>query len=308
VVTALYSHPDFAGHLTPAGHPEQVARMAAVARGLAELTLDRRDCPMGDLADVLRCHTKAYVDGVIGAVPAQGVVALDADTFLSAGSYGAAMRAVGGACAAVDAVLAGAVRNAFLACRPPGHHAEQDRAMGFCLFGTVGIAARRALDVHGLTRVAIVDFDVHHGNGTQDLIWFEERCLFVSSHQAQLWPGTGWPSHRGEHGQVLNLTLPKGSDGAAMRALYEAEVLPRVAAHRPELILVSAGFDAHRDDPLAGLNWVEADYAWLTGAICDVADECCGGRVVSCLEGGYDLDALASSVAAHVGVLEERGR
>ncbi len=306
--TILYSHGAFARHATPPGHPEQVARMRVVAEALAGMDLDRRDCPPGDMADVLRCHDADHVAMIQSAQSLTGLVAVDGDTFLSAGTFEAAMRAVGGACAAVDAVMAGEAASAFVACRPPGHHAERDRAMGFCLLGTVGIAARHALDVAGAARVAVVDFDVHHGNGTQDLIWFEERCLFVSSHQKGLWPGTGWPSHRGEHGQVLNVPLAKGSDGTAMRAAYEDAVFPRVLAHKPDLILLSAGFDAHRDDPLAGLNWTEADYAWLTGRICDLAHELCGGRVVSCLEGGYDLGALAASVAAHVGVLQERGQ
>jgi acetoin utilization deacetylase AcuC-like enzyme len=178
--------------------------------------------------------------------------------------------------------------------------------MGFCLFGTVAIAAKRALDQHGLARVAVLDFDVHHGNGTQDLLWDEPRAMFVSSHQMPLYPGSGYASEKGAHGQILNLPLPPGSGGREMRAAWEA-ALAQVAAFRPDLILVSAGFDAHRADPLAGLTWTEADFAWITHAICDLADECCGGRVVSSLEGGYDLAALAASVAAHVRVLMERG-
>ncbi len=206
------------------------------------------------------------------------------------------MRAVGGMGAAVDAVVAGGGA-AFVAGRPPGHHAETARAMGFCLFGTVAIGAKRALDLHGLTRVAVVDFDVHHGNGTQDLLWDEGRCLFASSHQMPLYPGTGRPEERGAHGQVLNLPLRGGTDGRAMRAAYERVVLPAVADWRPDLVLVSAGFDAHRDDPLAGLEWEAEDFAWLAARLWEVS----GGRVVSSLEGGYDLDALAASVAAYVG-------
>jgi acetoin utilization deacetylase AcuC-like enzyme len=177
--------------------------------------------------------------------------------------------------------------------------------MGFCLFGTVAIAARHALEVHGLGRVAVVDFDVHHGNGTQDLLWREERALFVTSQQMPLWPGTGEPSERGAFGQIVNLPLPPGSDGAVMRAEYEAKVFPVLEAWKPELLLISAGFDAHADDPLANLNWREADYAWLTRRLCAVAARHSKGRVVSCLEGGYDLAALEASVAAHVGVLQE---
>jgi acetoin utilization deacetylase AcuC-like enzyme len=179
--------------------------------------------------------------------------------------------------------------------------------MGFCLFGTVAIAAKRALDHHGLTRIAVVDFDVHHGNGTQDLLWDEPRALFVTSQQMPLWPGTGDRSEKGAHGQIINIPLEPHSDGKAMRAAYEAEVFPALEAFKPEMILISAGFDAHADDPLAQLNWREADFAWLTHRLCDLADRHAQGRVVSCLEGGYDLAALTASVAAHVGVLQERG-
>jgi len=307
MATALFQHDGFAHHLTPHGHPEQVARMAAVARGLAGLALDRHPAPVAKDADILRCHPAAHLAELRAAAPADGMVQLDPDTWMSPGTFEAALRAVGGVCAAVDLVLAGATEHAFVACRPPGHHAEADRTMGFCLFGNVAIAAKRALDHHRLSRVAIVDFDVHHGNGTQALLWDEPRALVVTSQQMPLWPGTGAPSERGAHGQVLNVPLPPGSGGAAMRAAYEEQVFPRLAAFRPELLLVSAGFDAHADDPLAELNWREADYAWLTQRLCDIAAAHAAGRVVSALEGGYDLDALAASVAAHVGVLTERG-
>ena len=300
----VFAHPDFAHHVTPPGHPERVERLAAVERGLAGLAVERRGCPLGEEAEVLRCHPASYLARVKAAVPAEGWAQLDGDTFLSPGSFQAAMRAVGGICSAVDAVVSGAAKTAFLAGRPPGHHAERDIAMGFCLFGTVAIGAKRALDHHGLSRVAIVDFDVHHGNGTQDLLWDERRCLFVSTHQMPLYPGTGRSEERGAHGQVLNVPLRAGSGGRAMREVYEGVVFPALAEWEPELLLISAGFDAHADDPLAGLEWQAEDYRWLTDRLCDFA----GGRVVSSLEGGYDLDALAASVAAHVGVLEERGR
>jgi acetoin utilization deacetylase AcuC-like enzyme len=307
VATAYFSHDDCAAHLTPEGHPERVERLAAVTGGLKAFDLDRREAPLGTDADILRCHPQRYLDRIASKVPLSGVVALDPDTWMSPGSLRAARRAVGGVCAAVDLVMAGGAQNAFVGCRPPGHHAETEKAMGFCLFGAVAIGAKRALDELGLSRVAVVDFDVHHGNGTQDLLWEEDRALFVSSHQMPLWPGSGAPTERGAHGQVLNVPLTPGSGGAAMRAAYEAQVFPRLEAFRPELILISAGFDAHADDPLAGLNWREADYAWLTGRICDVAEGHSRRRVVSVLEGGYDLTALAASVAAHVGVLKERG-
>jgi acetoin utilization deacetylase AcuC-like enzyme len=304
----LYTHDAFAGHVTPPGHPEQVARLSVIAAALEGMTLDRRAAPLAPEAAVLRCHPAGYVTRVRAAVPAQGWIQLDGDTSLSPGSYDAAMRAVGAACAAVDAVLTNDDKTAFVACRPPGHHAETETAMGFCLFGTVAIAAKHALDHHGLQRVAILDFDVHHGNGTQDLMWNEARCFFASTHQMPLYPGTGSRAERGAHSQILNVPLRQGSGSAAMRAAYSTEILPAVAKWKPELILLSAGFDAHQDDPLAGLEWETDDYAWLTHQICDLAAECCDGRVVSCLEGGYDLPALAASVAAHVGVLKERGK
>lgn len=307
MTTALFTDRAFAGHVTPPGHPEQVARLEAVAAGLTGLALDRRAAPLADQAAVLRCHPARYLARVRAASPEHGWAQLDGDTYLSPGSVNAALRAVGAACAAVDLVLANQAHNAFVACRPPGHHAKHETAMGFCLFGTVAIAAKHALDHHGLSRVAIVDFDVHHGNGTQDLLWDEPRCLFASSHQMPLYPGSGSPSEKGAHGQIVNVPLREGSGGGVMREAYETMIFPALSAWTPELILISAGFDAHADDPLAGLEWQADDYRWLTARLCALADSHCAGRVVSCLEGGYDLDALRLSVAAHVGVLQERG-
>ena len=307
-MTLLFAHPAANRHRTPAGHPERVERVAAVERGLSGLTLTRRESALATDADLLRCHPQAYLDRVRRAEPLSGTVQLDPDTWLSSGSVEAALRAVGGACAAVDAVVAGEARNAFVLARPPGHHAETATPMGFCLFGTVAIAAKRALHHHGLSRIAVVDFDVHHGNGTQDLLWDEPRALFVTSQQMPLWPGSGERAERGAYGQIVNIPLPPYSDGTVMRAAYVAEAFPVLEAWKPEMILISAGFDAHADDPLAQLGWREADFAWLTERLCDLADLHAQGRVVSCLEGGYDLDALAASVAAHVGVLQERGR
>ena len=295
----VYSHSDCLGHTAPDDHPERADRLRAVERGLAGLPVTRRDCPMGEEADVLRCHPGAYLDRVKAKLPDEGLAMMDGDTFLSPGSWKAAMRAVGGACAAVDAVLGGEANRAFVATRPPGHHAETARAMGFCLFGNVAIAAKRALDHHGLSRVAIVDFDVHHGNGTQDLMWEEGRCLFVSSHQMPLYPGSGSPSEQGAQGQIVNVPLREGTGGAAMRAAYQAQVFPRLEEWQPELLLISAGFDAHADDPLAGLAWQAEDFGWLTRELVRRS----GGRVVSVLEGGYDLEALAESAAAHVDAL-----
>ena len=309
MATLLLTHEAGLAHVTPRGHPEQVARLEAILASLRHADfagLIRRAAPLAEETEVLRGHTAEHLTRITTARPEAGFAQIDSDTFMSPASMEAALRAIGGVNSAVDAVLTGAVANAFVAMRPPGHHAERDRAMGFCLFGTVAIAAKRALDHYGLSRVAVLDFDVHHGNGTQDLLWDEARAMFVSSHQMPLYPGSGYATERGAHGQVLNLPLAPGSGGREMRVGWEG-ALAQVADFRPELILVSAGFDAHRDDPLGGLNWTEADFAWITHAICDLADECCSGRVVSSLEGGYDLAALASSVAAHVKVLMERG-
>ena len=308
--TALISHPAGAEHVTPPGHPEQVARFKYVTRALATDrfdALDRREAPICERDEILRCHPESYLELIEGAIPSTGLRSLDADTHVSPKSLEAAMRAVGGACAAVDAVLAGDVRNAFVAMRPPGHHAETARAMGFCLFGTVAIAAKRALEHHGLSRVAVIDFDVHHGNGTQDLLWNEARSLFASTHQMPLYPGSGAAHETGAHGNVLNVPLDPMTGSVAMRRAYDNVILPAVLDFAPELILVSAGFDAHQADPLANLNWTTDDFAWVTKRICEVADEVCDGRVVSSLEGGYDLDALAESTAAHVAVLMEQG-
>ena len=308
MTTLILHSPQSENHVTPPGHPEQRARYAAVQAGLNGPDLLHRDAPLADDADILRAHSARYLAKLRAVSPATGWVPLDPDTYLSPGSLKAALHAVGGACAAVDAVIAGEASNAFLAARPPGHHAESEIAMGFCLLGTVAIAALRALHHHNLPRVAVVDFDVHHGNGTQDLLWNELRALFCSSHQMPLYPGTGSPSEKGAHGQILNVPLSEHTGGGPMREAYESLIFPRIAAWKPDLILISAGFDAHAADPLAGLDWQTEDFAWLTQRICDLADSHCAGRVVSCLEGGYDLPALTASVAAHVGVLQERGR
>ncbi|MGY6704548.1 histone deacetylase family protein [Roseinatronobacter sp.] len=309
MTTAYITHPDAKLHQTPAGHPEQVDRMAALetALGGAEFAaLMRHHAPLASDVQVLRCHPETYLDRIRRAIPAAGIYQLDADTHVSNGSLNAALRGAGGACLGVDLVMRGDVRNAFVGMRPPGHHAETATPMGFCLFGTVAIAARHAMEQHGLSRVAVVDFDVHHGNGTQDLLWDESRALFVSSHQMPLWPGTGGADERGAHGNVINVPLAPGTDGATFRRVYEDIVLPQLDRFAPELVLISAGFDAHRDDPLAQLELSEQDFAWVTGALCDIAARHCDGRVVSVLEGGYDLRALSTSVAAHVAVLMEQ--
>lgn len=311
MTSLLYTHPDCLNHVTPLGHPERVDRLHAIMEALEApefATLPRIEAPLADRAELLRCHPEDYVARIEASIPdGAEPVALDADTHVMNGSLSAALRAVGGACAAVDAVLGGQAQNAFLAARPPGHHAERSTPMGFCLFGTVAIAAKRALDHHGLSRVAVMDFDVHHGNGTQDLLWNEPRARFVSTHQMPLWPGSGAPEDTGGHNNIFNVPLAPGSGGAAMRRAFTETVLPALDQFEPELLLISAGFDAHRADPLAQLMWETEDFVWATNALYDIADRHCDGRVVSVLEGGYDLDALADSTAAHVAVLMERG-
>ncbi len=310
MTTALLTHPASLGHLTPDGHPERVARIEAIERTLSApefAPLLRVQPPRASDAEIARAHPPAYLAAIREVAPAEDALPLDADTWMSPGSLDAALFAAGGNVRAVDMVMAGEVANAFVAMRPPGHHAETAKPMGFCLFGNVVIGARHALERHGLERVAIVDFDVHHGNGTQDLVWDDPRILFVSSHQMPLYPGTGSAGEAGAHGNVVNLPLGAGTGGRGFREAWEARGLPAVAAHQPQMIFISAGFDAHRADPLANLELAEEDFAWITGAVCRLAAEHSGGRVVSTLEGGYDLDALAASAAAHLRVLMEHG-
>lgn len=305
--TALVTHPDCLGHATPEGHPERSARLEAVLRALEPLDLLRLSAPFATDDDLLRVHPRAWLQRLRDGVPASVLRALDPDTWMSPGTLAAAMRAAGAVVRAVDAVMAGQAANAFCAVRPPGHHAEAETAMGFCLLGNVAVGAKHALDHHGLARVAIVDFDVHHGNGTQALVQDDPRILFISSHQMPLYPGTGDPGDNGPHGTVLNIALREGTDGAGVRRIYDAAVFPRLIAFAPQMILVSAGFDAHRADPLAGLALTAADFGWLTRRICEVAAQVCAGRVVSALEGGYDLSALADSALAHVTELQRQG-
>lgn len=307
MTTALISHEDCADHVTPPGHPEQVARLDAVLGALESLELLRVTAPLAAEDDLLRVHPKTHVDAMRAAAPEQGWRSLDADTHMSAGTLKAAYRAAGGVVRAVDMVLGGEVKNAFVAVRPPGHHAERETAMGFCFFGNVAIGAKHALAHHGLERVAIVDFDVHHGNGTQDLVEDDGRILFCSTHQSPLFPGTGAADEVGV-GNVLNVPLPAGTGSDIFRDVMARVVLPRLDAFSPQLVIISAGFDAHMNDPLAGMNLTTEDFGWVTERLCDVADTHCKGRVVSSLEGGYDLAALGASAAAHVKVLEERGR
>jgi acetoin utilization deacetylase AcuC-like enzyme len=300
MTTALITHADCLGHETPNGHPERVARLEHILHALEGLDLKRVTAPVAADDDILRIHPAHYLSDLRRALPSEGWAQIDGDTFLSPGSLDAAFRAAGAAVRGVDLILSGEVQNAFAAVRPPGHHAETDTAMGFCLFGNAALAAKHALDHHGLSRVAVVDFDVHHGNGTQDLLWDEPRALVITSQQMPLWPGSGRPDEDGAHGNILNMPLPPGSGGSDMKAAYEGQAFPRLRAFKPELIIISAGFDAHQDDPLANLNWSTGDFAWLTAELCKLADELCEGRIISTLEGGYDLNALAASTKAHV--------
>ncbi len=305
MTTALLHHPIFLEHLTPPGHVERPERLSVIKGALDRpefAALRRIAAPHAEIDDVLLAHTAAHVDRIRLAVPASGLTAIDPDTYLSPQSYTAAMHAVGAARTAVDEVVAGRATNAFCAVRPPGHHAEPEVAMGFCLFNNVAIAARHAQRRHGFDRVAIVDWDVHHGNGTQAVFWQDPTVFFASTHQMPLYPGTGAPSERGV-GNILNVPLAPGTDGHGFRLAFKQQVVPAVDAFEPELILISAGFDAHTDDPLGGLDLDAGDFAWATRELMAIADRRAKGRLISMLEGGYDLMALAESVAAHVAAL-----
>jgi acetoin utilization deacetylase AcuC-like enzyme len=304
--TLLISHPACLDHLMPAGHPERPDRLRAVARALEHerfQNLARAQAPAASLEVITLCHPVDYVTEIREATPQQGMVRLDADTSMSPGSFEAALRAAGGAVYAVDEVVGKKTANAFIATRPPGHHAETARPMGFCLFNNAAIAARHAQKRHGLERVAIVDFDVHHGNGSQEIFWSDPTVMYCSTHEMPLYPGTGAVSERGEHDNIVNAPLRAGDGGAEFRDAFDTAILPRLTDFQPELVVISAGFDAHMRDPLANLNLLEADFAWATRKIMEIADASAAGRVVSVLEGGYDLEGLAQSAAAHVTAL-----
>lgn len=306
VTTLLITHSAGLRHETPPGHPERVERLRAVEKALEEerfAALGRVDAPLGTLDQIALCHPRAFVEAVIAASPEAGLVQLDADTLMSPGTVEAALRAVGGGALAVDEVMAGKAANAFCAMRPPGHHAESDKAMGFCFFNNAAIAARHAQTVHGAERVAIVDWDVHHGNGTQEIFWADPSVLYASTHEMPLYPGTGAASERGEHGTIVNAPLRAGDGSDEFRDAFESALLPRIEAFRPDLVIISAGFDAHWRDPLANINLREPDFAWATRKLMEIADRHAGGRVVSLLEGGYDLEGLSKSAAAHVTAL-----
>ncbi len=301
--TLLLTHAACLDHIPPLGHPERPDRLRAIEAVLEQerfQALLREQAPIADLDVIALCHPMAYVEALREAAPREGTVRVDADTAMSPGSFEAALRAAGGAVLAVDEVMTGKVANAFVATRPPGHHAERATPMGFCFFNNAAIAARRAQKQHGAERAVVIDFDVHHGNGSQDIFWSDRTVMYCSTHEMPLYPGTGDASERGEHGTVVNAPLRAGDGGREFREAMEEAILPRIADFRPDLIVISAGFDAHTRDPLANLNLLEADYTWVTQKLMDIADRQCDGRIVSVLEGGYDLQGLAQSVAAHV--------
>lgn len=306
MTTLLITHPSGLNHLTPLGHPERPDRLRALAQVFDEerfQPLKRVEAPSVPLETIALCHPMDYIEALRQATPKDGIVAIDADTSMSPGSFEAAIHAVGGAVHAVNEVVGKRADNAFVCMRPPGHHTETARAMGFCLFNTAAIAARYAQDHHGLGRVAVIDFDVHHGNGTQDIFWDDATAMYCSTHQMPLYPGTGAVSESGEHNTIVNAPLSAGDGGDRFREAFQGRILPRLRDFAPELIVISAGFDAHRRDPLANLQLVEADFAWATQQLMEIADKNAQGRVVSVLEGGYDLEGLSQSAAAHVTAL-----
>ena len=305
MTTLLYTHPACLEHDPGDHHPESAARLRAVLDALADpefALLERREAPVAAFEDLLRVHPRRHVERMLRAVPRSGYVGIDADTILSPASGEAALCAAGAVAASVDAVMAGEANNAFCAVRPPGHHAEPERAMGFCLFNNVAVGALRAREAHGLARVAVVDFDVHHGNGTQAAFETDDGLFYASTHQSPLYPGTGAANETGL-GNIVNVPLRPMSGSSQFRTGVTHRILPALEAFRPELVLISAGFDAHRRDPLAQLMLDEADYTWVTERLIELAYRHARGKLVSTLEGGYDLAALGASAAAHVRVL-----
>jgi acetoin utilization deacetylase AcuC-like enzyme len=305
MTTLLVSQRNFDSHATPTGHPERAERVRAIEEVLAAAEfagLMRRDAPSADLGLVELAHAPGYLETLRRIRPAEGLAQIDEDTFISAGSLDAAATAIGAGLAGLEAVALGEVANAFCAVRPPGHHAEIERPMGFCLVNSIAVVAREAQRKFGAERVAIVDFDVHHGNGTQDIFKDDASVFYGSTHQMPLYPGTGAASETGV-GNVFNAPLGSGSGTDEMRVAYDERILPALEAFKPDFLLISAGFDADYRDPLAGLNWRPDDFAWVTTRLMEVADRVCGGRIVSMLEGGYDRAGLATGVAAHMKAL-----
>jgi len=305
VTTLLYHHPVCAEHDMGYGHPECPERLEVILEALKKpdfAELQWREAPLAETAHLTLVHPQAYVERILSSVPKTGIRAIDPDTSMCPHSGDAALRAAGAVCAAVDAVMAGEANSAFCAVRPPGHHAEPNRAMGFCLFNNAAIGAAHARSKHGLARAAVIDFDVHHGNGTQAAFQAQPEFMYLSSHQSPLYPGTGRQTERGV-GNIVNVPLAPFSGSAELREGWTTVMAPALREFDPDFIIISAGFDAHRLDPLAQLELTEADYDWITREIMAIAADCCDGRIVSTLEGGYDLGALAASTAAHVKAL-----
>lgn len=305
MTTLLVSHPQGSDHKTPQQHPEGPERLEAVEQALAAnkfSKLKRRNAETVDLAIAELVHGDNYLKLLRNARPMEGIGMIDNDTFISAGSFEAVASAVGAGLQALESVIHGEVDNAFCAIRPPGHHAEIDRPMGFCLVNTIAILAREAQRKHGAERVAIIDFDVHHGNGTQDIFKADPSVFYASSHQMPLFPGSGSLYETGV-GNIFNGPLDANTDGSTMREVYNDRIFPALNDFSPDIILISAGFDAEQRDPLANLNWCAEDFGWVTGKLMDLADKHCDNRIVSLLEGGYDLDGLADGVTAHVSML-----
>ncbi|WP_455977660.1 histone deacetylase family protein [Methylorubrum populi] len=307
--TLYVTHPSALDHAVPAGHPERPARMQAVERALEQerfAALVRCHAPKAETSVVELAHPASYIESLVAASPEEGLFQIDSDTLMSPGTLNTCLHAVGGSVHAVDAVMKGECANAFVAMRPPGHHAEVARAMGFCLFNHAAIAVQHARKAYGASRVALVDWDVHHGNGSQDIFWADRDVLYASTHQMPLFPGTGSAGERGDHDTIVNVPLKAFDDGEVFREAFEQRILPRLDAFAPDLMVISAGFDAHKLDPLANLQLDEADFGWATRRLMELADRHAQGRVVSILEGGYSLDGLARSVAAHVDALMGR--
>ena len=306
MTTLLYTHAACIDHNPGEGHPERPDRLRAIMTGLEGdefNNLERREAPQAEIETIALVHDRAYIDLVLSNAPKEDRIHLDPDTVMSPDSLEAALRATGSGCASVDAVLSGEADNSFCAVRPPGHHAEGNRAMGFCLFNSVAIAAEHARSKHGLKRVAVVDFDVHHGNGTQHT--FEDRpgLMYCSTHQSPFYPGTGDTSETGCDNNIVNVPMARGAGTVEFRRAFNEVILPALKVFEPELLIISAGFDAHEGDILGELNVTTDDYSWVTRKLMDIADECCQGRIVSMLEGGYDLRSLQQATLAHIRVL-----
>ncbi len=305
MATRLYEHPIFLEHITPSGHPERPDRLRSLNIALEHPNferLDRKEAPQANEDAVLLAHREEHLLAVMRQVPEEDgeINRIESDTYLSPKSLQAVLTGIGAAMAAVDDVFTGAADNVFVASRPPGHHAETAKAMGFCLFNNVAIAARHAQKAHGAERVAIIDWDVHHGNGTQDIFWNDTSILFCSTHQMPLYPWSGDKNETGVKNNIVNAPLSPNTGSEHFREAFKSRVLPAIADFSPDLILISAGFDAHHRDPLAQINLVGEDFDWATGRLLEMADKYTSNRVVSLLEGGYDLEGLAESAAMHI--------